>query len=166
MPKHVAHKKHPLRTEAHGVYDECKEYRHIRILICLRQGWGHKEEVVWILRLGRGGRYCIREDMQSWLRCDNTYEASDDRNSEVPAVATAVVPTPAQITLPLQHSYRNQTANKEWSSVVYYHWASFANLTSFANFIAVAANLETFPQVKLWYFFNMLKNVCLILLQF
>ena len=32
---------------------------------------------------------------------------------------------------------------------LYYHRASFANLTSFANFVAVASNLEIFPKVKL-----------------
>ena len=34
-------------------------------------------------------------------------------------------------------------------AVFYYHQASFANLTSFANFVAAASNLEIIPKFKL-----------------
>ena len=37
---------------------------------------------------------------------------------------------------------------------MYYHWASFSNLTSFSNFSTTASILEILPYLKLWYFFN------------
>ena len=45
-------------------------------------------------------------------------------------------------------------------ALLYYHWANFANLTSFANFVAAASNLEIIPKFKLWYYFNIPKDVC------
>ena len=42
----------------------------------------------------------------------------------------------------------------------YYHQASFA------NFVAAASNLDIIPKFKLWYFFNIPKDVCPILLRF
>ena len=55
--------------------------------------------------------------MQSWLRCDDTYEASDDRNSEVPAVATAVVPMPDNFTPPTQLSQSNSQQGMKFSCI-------------------------------------------------
>ena len=60
----------------------------------------------------------------------------------------------------LQHNAQMCWCPRMWGDGGYYHRASFA------NFVAVASNLEKFPKVKLWYFFNMLEDLCLILLQF
>ena len=66
---------------------------------------------------------------------------------------------PIPITLTLSQYIVHSTLT--WYTIVnYYHWASFANL------VAVASNIEIFPQLKLWYFFNMPKNVYWILLRF